>query len=159
MRDLGAGFGTLIDQFGVLKALLLMLFPGCLAFCMIASEFALLQRTNVVTLSVCGIFKEVATILAGQVEFKDHPLTPVNFTGLAVTISSIAAYNYLKVRKMRQEARVEVVHHDANDWKRHDPPDSFVKDNEANNHADDSSASSSRVPEAEERLKTLRAQH
>jgi solute carrier family 35 protein C2 len=84
----------------------IMLAPGVLAFCMTAAEFALLQRTSVVTLSIAGIFKEVVTIFtAGQVF--DDTMTTINFIGLAITISAIAGYNYMKVRKMREEAQVQ----------------------------------------------------
>ena len=85
----------------------LLLFPGVLAFCMTSAEFALLRRTSVVTLSICGIFKEIVTISASQLTYHD-PLTPINVSGLAVTIASIGAYNYIKIRKMRQDARAEV---------------------------------------------------
>lgn len=78
---------------------------------MTASEFALLQRTSVVTLSIAGIFKEVVTISAAGLVFGDA-LTPINISGLVVTISAIAAYNYIKIRKMRSEAREEVVKRD-----------------------------------------------
>ena len=99
-----AGLGHLIEQKGILLGPLLLLFPGMLAFCMTAAEYALLQRTSVVTLSICGIFKEVVTISAAEIVYED-PLTPINLSGLGVTIVSIAAYNYLKVQKMRRDAR------------------------------------------------------
>ena len=98
------GLLLLFKEHGVLKALLLLIVPGCIAFCMIASEFTLLQRTSVVTLSICGIFKEVVTIGAAGIVFHDE-LSAVNISGLLVTIASIACYNYLKVTKMREEAR------------------------------------------------------
>lgn len=63
----------------------------------------LLRRSSVVTLSICGIFKEVVTISAAAIIFKD-PLTPINISGLCVTIVSIGAYNYIKIQKMRREA-------------------------------------------------------
>lgn len=85
----------------------ILIFPGCLAFMMTASEFALLQRTSVVTLSICGQFKEVLTITAAAIVFKD-PLTPVNSLGLGITLLSIGAYNYIKIMKMRKDARKEV---------------------------------------------------
>jgi solute carrier family 35 protein C2 len=84
----------------------ILLFPGCLAFMMTASEFALLQRTSVVTLSICGIFKEVLTISTATIIFKDK-LTPINFSGLVVTIATIAGYNYMKIKKMREDAQME----------------------------------------------------
>ena len=102
-----AGLSDLADKKGGVLSILLLLFPGCLAFCMTTSEYSLLQRTNVVTLSICGIFKEVVTITAAEIVYHD-PLTPINVSGLLITIGSIASYNYLKITKMREEARREV---------------------------------------------------
>lgn len=101
------GIQILVSTHGISKALGLLIVPGFLAFCMIASEFTLLQRTSVVTLSICGIFKEVVTISAAGIIFHDE-LSLVNISGLLVTIVSIACYNYLKIVKMRQEAREKV---------------------------------------------------
>jgi solute carrier family 35 protein C2 len=100
------GLGNLIEQKGVILGPCVLLFPGMIAFCMTASEFALLQRTSVVTLSIAGIFKEVVTISAAGIVFGDR-LTPVNISGLFVTIGAIAAYNWIKIRKMRDEAMKE----------------------------------------------------
>lgn len=102
-----AGISVLVEKKGSIISIVLLLFPGCLAFCMITSEYSLLQRTNVVTLSICGIFKEVVTITAAEIVYHD-PLTPINVSGLLITIGSIASYNYLKITKMREEARREV---------------------------------------------------
>jgi solute carrier family 35, member C2 len=102
-----AGLSDLAAKKGGLVSILLLIFPGCLAFCMTTSEYSLLQRTNVVTLSICGIFKEVVTITAAEMVYHD-PLTPINVSGLLITIGSIASYNYLKITKMRAEARKEV---------------------------------------------------
>ena len=107
LSALPAGFARLADAKGAAQGVLLMLFPGVIAFCMMSAEYALLKRTSVVTLSICGIFKEVLTISASQVVYHD-PLTPVNISGLIVTIASIAAYNYMKIRSMRQNAREKV---------------------------------------------------
>lgn len=106
-KAVSAGLVDLAAREGGLLSILLLLFPGCLAFCMITSEYSLLQRTNVVTLSICGIFKEVVTITAAELVYHD-PLTPINISGLLVTVGSIAFYNYLKITKMREEARREV---------------------------------------------------
>lgn len=107
------GFGPLsvklqelVAQEGLLKGCGILVFPGVIAFLMVSSEFALLKRTSVVTLSICGIFKEVMTISVAAIVFKD-PLTPVNISGLFVTITAIAVYNYMKITKMREEARGE----------------------------------------------------
>lgn len=102
---LADGLSHLFETKGTLLGIGILVFPGCLAFLMTSSEFALLKRTSVVTLSICGIFKEVVTIGTANLVFKD-PLTPINVTGLFVTIGSITAYNYMKIKKMREEARM-----------------------------------------------------
>ncbi|GAB7344484.1 hypothetical protein MBLNU457_2321t1 [Dothideomycetes sp. NU457] len=101
-----AGVHRLVEARGHALAVAILMFPGLLAFLMTAAEFALLKRTSVVTLSVCGIFKEVLTISTGALVFGDK-LTPVNLSGLLVTISSIAAYNYMKINQMRQSSKRE----------------------------------------------------
>ncbi|TGJ79115.1 hypothetical protein E0Z10_g9641 [Xylaria hypoxylon] len=100
------GIKTLSDEWGVLKTPLLLLFPGTIAFLMTASEFALLQRSSVVTLSIAGIFKEVVTIVVAALVFDDK-LTPINISGLLVTLVAIIGYNYIKLSKMRQEAQMD----------------------------------------------------
>lgn len=101
------GLKALTQATGLFSTIGLLIFPGVLAFCMIASEFALLKRSSVVTLSICGIFKEVVTISAAGAIFDDS-LTTVNLAGLAVTITSIASYNYMKIARMRREARMDL---------------------------------------------------
>ncbi|GAP84814.1 putative triose-phosphate transporter [Rosellinia necatrix] len=99
-------FMKLTEEWGILKAPLLLLFPGTIAFLMTASEFALLQRSSVVTLSIAGIFKEVVTIIVAASVFDDK-LTPINISGLLVTLVAIISYNYIKLSKMRREAQVD----------------------------------------------------
>lgn len=98
------GISTLSGEWGALKTPLLLLFPGTIAFLMTASEFALLQRSSVVTLSIAGIFKEVVTIIVAALVFDDK-LTPINISGLLVTLVAIVSYNYIKLTKMREEAQ------------------------------------------------------
>ncbi|KAK1690852.1 triose-phosphate transporter [Colletotrichum godetiae] len=101
------GLKVLVAEWGAVTTPLFLLFPGCIAFLMTASEFALLQRTSVVTLSIAGIFKEVVTISAAAIVFNDR-LTPVNFVGLITTMGAIVAYNYIKITQMREDAQKEV---------------------------------------------------
>jgi len=107
------GFKALVVDKGLLIGTATILFPGVIAFLMTASEFALLKRTSVVTLSIAGIFKEVVTIAAAGLIFDDH-LTPINVSGLFVTVGAIAAYNYIKITKMREDA-IQKVHTDHTD--------------------------------------------
>ena len=118
--QLAAGLGTLAEKQGAFKSIGILLLPGLLAFLMTASEFALLKRTSVVTLSICGIFKEVVTISAAGIVFHD-PLTPINISGLLVTIASIATYNYIKITKMRQMAEMEAAKSAAADGEAAEP--------------------------------------
>ncbi|KAH7326656.1 triose-phosphate transporter family-domain-containing protein [Stachybotrys elegans] len=103
------GLQALTKEWGVVMTPLFLLFPGCIAFLMTASEFALLQRTSVVTLSIAGIFKEVVTISAASLVFHDT-LTPINFVGLITTLAAILAYNYIKISKMREDAQTKDHH-------------------------------------------------
>ncbi|RMZ83117.1 hypothetical protein DV738_g1205, partial [Chaetothyriales sp. CBS 135597] len=120
------GLSLLVHDHGIGTSLALLVIPGTLAFFMIASEFTLLQRTSVVTLSICGIFKEVVTISAAGIVFHDK-LSIVNISGLLVTISCIACYNYLKLRHGERgteaaEPLMTVVKGDARAERAHDPP-------------------------------------
>ncbi|KAL1989100.1 hypothetical protein VTN96DRAFT_5863 [Rasamsonia emersonii] len=102
------GLHRLSTAWGGLTGLSLLLLPGILAFCMVLSQFALLKRSSVVTLSVCGILKEVVTISAAGVVFHDR-LTFVNACGVVVIIGSIAAYNYMKISRMRREVQTKLM--------------------------------------------------
>ncbi|KAK0632980.1 triose-phosphate transporter family-domain-containing protein [Immersiella caudata] len=102
-----AGLGAIAAERGPIITPLLLLFPGTIAFLMTASEFALLKRTSVVTLSIAGIFKEAVTISAAAIVFGDR-MTPINIVGLVITLCAIAAYNYIKITKMRSEAQSDV---------------------------------------------------
>lgn len=104
--ELIEGLRQLSEQWGAVRAPLILLFPGTIAFLMTASEFALLQRSSVVTLSIAGIFKEVVTISAAAVVFDDK-LTAINIVGLVITIAAIGAYNYIKLSAMRRDAQVD----------------------------------------------------
>ncbi|KAI8365112.1 triose-phosphate transporter family-domain-containing protein [Blakeslea trispora] len=84
----------------------IILAGGSLAFCMIVSEFFLIKRTSVVTLSVCGIFKEVATIFISSIVFGDV-LTLINIIGLCITLFGIGLYNWLKFKAIALKARKE----------------------------------------------------
>lgn len=99
------GLKVLSEEWGSVRAPLILIFPGTIAFLMTASEFALLKRSSVVTLSIAGIFKEVVTISAAALVFDDR-LTAINVSGLVVTIGAIGCYNYIKLRKMRNDAQL-----------------------------------------------------
>lgn len=70
---------------------------------MTATEFELIRRTSVVTLSVGGMFKEVLTVIAGTIVFGDQ-LAVSNIWGVIVTLGGIGWYNWIKIQKMRNDA-------------------------------------------------------
>ncbi|KAG1716084.1 hypothetical protein ID866_1056 [Astraeus odoratus] len=76
----------------------LITLPGVLAFCMVLSEFYIIQRAGVLPMSIAGIAKEVSTITVSAWFFGDE-LTPLNITGVAITTCGIALFTYHKYRK------------------------------------------------------------
>jgi solute carrier family 35 protein C2 len=74
-----------------------MLLGGCVAFAMVVSEFEVIKRIGVVSLSIAGIVKEVLTIGISMWYFGDE-LHLLNYVGMAVTIAGIAVYNWFKWR-------------------------------------------------------------
>lgn len=85
---------------GVLGGMVIMMIPGVIAFLMTLSEFFLLNRTSVLTLSIAGIFKELLTLIAAALYFGDR-LSSVNIVGLVVTFFSIVMYNVYKFRRFK----------------------------------------------------------
>lgn len=110
--ELVEGLRQLSAEWGAIRTPMILLFPGTIAFLMTASEFALLKRSSVVTLSIAGIFKEVLTISVAALVFDDR-LTPINISGLIITIGAIGAYNWIKLSKMRDEAQMDVQNKDS----------------------------------------------
>lgn len=112
---------------------------GSLAFCMIMSEFFLIKRTSVVTLSVCGIFKEVATIFISSLVFGDI-LTIINIIGLCITLFGIGLYNWLKFKVITAKARKDTAAIDVGQEENHqlhsvqDDDDGFGLDRTASHH-------------------------
>lgn len=99
------GWNNLLSQqafFGDLaKSLMTMTYimsAGVLAYLMTVSEYFLIQRTSVITLSIAGIFKEVGTIFLSTIIFHDI-MTPLNISGLAITLLGIGLYNVLKYQQ------------------------------------------------------------
>ncbi|RPD63809.1 TPT-domain-containing protein [Lentinus tigrinus ALCF2SS1-6] len=84
------------------KTLFFLLCPGIIAFCMVLSEFYIIQRAGVVPMSIAGIAKEVTTIICAAWFFGDE-LTPLNITGVAITACGIALYTYHKYMKSMQK--------------------------------------------------------
>jgi len=81
-----------------LRTLFFLILPGTLAFAMVMSEYTIIQRTGVVPMSIAGIAKEVTTISASAWIFGDE-LTPLNVTGVAITVCGIALFTYHKYRR------------------------------------------------------------
>ncbi|KAF9564763.1 triose phosphate transporter, partial [Agrocybe pediades] len=86
---------------GGLKTVGTMLFlaaPGIIAFCMVLSEFYIIQRAGVVPMSIAGIGKEVSTIIISSWFFGDK-LTLLNAVGVAITVCGIGLFTHHKYRK------------------------------------------------------------
>ncbi|KAF8893920.1 triose-phosphate transporter family-domain-containing protein [Infundibulicybe gibba] len=90
--DFFSGIGNIIST------LFFLISPGILAFCMVMSEFYILQRAGVVPMSIAGIAKEVTTITIAAWYFGDD-LTPLNITGVSITVCGIGLFTFHKYRK------------------------------------------------------------
>lgn len=80
---------------GVLSTIGYLILPGFLAFMMTLCEFKLLQVSQVITLSVAGIFKELLTICSSSLIFGDK-LNVINIIGLVLTFLDILWYNWFR---------------------------------------------------------------
>ncbi|ORX68712.1 TPT-domain-containing protein, partial [Linderina pennispora] len=80
---------------GIVMIVALMVGGGVLAFAMILSEFFLIARTSVVTLSIAGMLKEVMMVGVAHLIFGDT-MSFVNACGLLVAMFGIGMYNWLK---------------------------------------------------------------
>ncbi|KAJ7128950.1 triose-phosphate transporter family-domain-containing protein [Mycena crocata] len=89
--------------FRLLQTLFFLTMPGIVAFLMVLSEFSIIQRAGVVPMSIAGIAKEVTTISISAAVFGDS-LTPLNITGVAITVCGIALFTYHKYRKSLETA-------------------------------------------------------
>lgn len=101
------GFGNFLhaeiwQEKGVAKSIALLLFPGFLVLFMTMFEFGILQRAQVITLSIAGILKELLTIVASTFIFHDR-LTPMNIVGLLITIVDIVWYNIYRYSEKKRE--------------------------------------------------------
>ncbi|KAH9940463.1 TPT-domain-containing protein [Epithele typhae] len=76
--------------------------PGAIAFCMVLSEFYIIQRAGMVPLSIAGIAKEVTTIMCSAWIFGDE-LTPLNMTGVGITVCGIGLYTWHKYKKSMEK--------------------------------------------------------
>ncbi|KAF9219603.1 TPT-domain-containing protein [Gyrodon lividus] len=85
------------DAASTMNTALLLVAPGVVAFCMVLSEYYIIQRAGVLPMSIAGIAKEVSTITISAWFFGDE-LTPVNITGVSITICGIALFTYHKYR-------------------------------------------------------------
>jgi len=82
----------------IFETLFFLMAPGVIAFCMVLSEFYILQRAGVVPMSIAGIAKEVSTILISSWFFGDK-LTLLNGVGVAITVCGIGLFTHHKYRK------------------------------------------------------------
>ncbi|KAJ7502848.1 triose-phosphate transporter family-domain-containing protein [Mycena galericulata] len=89
--------------FKALRTIIYLTMPGIVAFCMVLSEFYIIQRAGMVPMSIAGIAKEVTTISISAAVFGDS-LTPLNITGVAITVCGIALFTYHKYRKSLETA-------------------------------------------------------
>ncbi|GMG32446.1 unnamed protein product [Ambrosiozyma monospora] len=94
-------------EYGLLVALLMLLFPGVLAFCMTLSQFIVLQYAPLLTLSIAGIARQIVTIFLGWVIFGDQ-LNWVNIIGLLFTVVDLCWYNIYRLQQSPAKVPVQL---------------------------------------------------
>lgn len=95
-------------KFELYNTIGLMGFGALLAYAMMVSEFHLVKSTSVVTLSVCGMAKELLTISLAVVVFSDT-LTYMNYAGLFVTLLGIGLYHRYKASDRYSPIKMEKI--------------------------------------------------
>ncbi|KAG2356363.1 TPT-domain-containing protein [Suillus spraguei] len=85
------------DTASTLRSGLFLVAPGILAFCMVMSEYYIIQRAGVLPMSIAGIAKEVSTITVAAWFYGDE-LTPLNIVGVGITICGIGLFTFHKYR-------------------------------------------------------------
>lgn len=85
------------DLASTVRSGLFLVAPGILAFCMVMSEYYIIQRAGVLPMSIAGIAKEVSTITVSAWFFGDE-LTPLNIIGVGITVCGIALFTFHKYR-------------------------------------------------------------
>ena len=84
----------------------LTLLGATMALCMSLAEFELVKETSAVTVSVVGTGKDVFTVVAAVIVFRDS-FGVENFFGLLFVVAGIAAYNWHKVQSAREREEKE----------------------------------------------------
>ncbi|KCV72174.1 hypothetical protein H696_01576 [Fonticula alba] len=82
----------------------LMGFGAVLAFLMLISEFAFVQASGAVSLTVAGLVKELLTVSVGCVVFGDQ-IGMINAAGMVIVMIGVCLYQMLKWRKAMAAAR------------------------------------------------------
>lgn len=93
---------------GVFVTIALMIIPGFLAFMMTLCEFKLLSVSQVITLSIAGIFKELLTIILSSIIFGDR-LSFINVLGLVITFLDILWYNWFRYNQNTKYVAVDQI--------------------------------------------------
>jgi len=72
-----------------------------LAFCMVWTEFKVIQETSAITFTVAGTFKEVVTVISSVIVFGDE-FHAINALGLVVLLAGCGLFNYIKMQKLKK---------------------------------------------------------
>jgi len=73
----------------------LILAGAVIAFLMEVAEYALLVYTSSLTLNICGIAKEILTLLLAH-HYKGDQFSPINLAGLFLCLAGVCTHVYFK---------------------------------------------------------------
>ncbi|KAA8492433.1 putative nucleotide-sugar transporter YMD8 [Porphyridium purpureum] len=93
-----------------LTTILALVAIGCMVFSLMWTEYALVQRTSSLAVSVAAVFKELVTIVAGVLVFGDH-MDALNWVGFVVAQLGISAFVLVRhAEEVNRSTLVAVVH-------------------------------------------------
>lgn len=92
--------------FSIFKGMFLLITPGVKVFVMTFCEFGILQISQVLTLSIAGVAKEVLTILFGMLVLHERIHGLQTWLGIVIILLVVIYYNYFRYTQEQIQAKV-----------------------------------------------------
>ncbi|EDO18895.1 hypothetical protein Kpol_1023p64 [Vanderwaltozyma polyspora DSM 70294] len=84
------------DSWSIFKGVVLLIIPGIEVFAMTLCEFSILQISQVLTLSIAGIAKEVLTVLLSMLVLGERIHGIQGYIGMCIILLDVLYYNYFR---------------------------------------------------------------
>ncbi|SCW02759.1 LAFE_0F13652g1_1 [Lachancea fermentati] len=88
-----------ISALSILRGFGLLVIPGIQVFLMTICELGILQRAQVLTLSIAGIVKELLTIVVSMIVLHERLSGIYNWAGMCIILLDVCYYNFLRYKQ------------------------------------------------------------